>query len=279
MKVVNSHGGGSFLVWTLVVQLVLCGSGVYTADSTKNCTLLNESASERKVLNRLESLAHKNFTAETTIGADSYTYVFQLCGDAGGVSGAGVIQYENKKTETKPTVIGMYNATQAIGGSDWVMLIYTHGDRYDGHCSKELRKAMIMISCNKKVDVGQLKVVLEERQKLQDCFYLFELDSSSMCEVLESHISAGSIILIIGFCLLAVYLIGGFLYQRLIVGAKGMEQFPNYAFWVEVGNMTADGCDFVCRSQNREDGRAYRGVATEPLEEEPEERDDHLLPM
>lgn len=128
-----------------------------------------------------------------------------------------------------------------------------------------------------------------------------------------------------GLCLVAVYLIGGFLYQRLIVGAKGMEQFPNYTFWVEFGNLTAvsaaisfgvwhqemhhptwvnkagvkmplkmwlhinsqhifpppsqDGCDFVCRSRNREEPPAYRGVATEPLEEEPEERDDHLLPM
>ncbi|KAM8869894.1 cation-dependent mannose-6-phosphate receptor [Spinachia spinachia] len=278
MKVINIPGGGSFLVWTLVVQLVLCGSGVYAADGTKSCKLMKESDSERKVLNRLETLAHKNFTAETTIGSESYTYVFQLCGDAGGVSGAGVIQYE-KKTESKPTVIGMYNATQAIGGSDWVMLIYNNGDKYDAHCSKEMRKATIMISCNKKVDVGQLNVVLEDRERTKDCFYLFELDTSALCETVESHISTGSIILIIGFCLLAVYLIGGFLYQRLIVGAKGMEQFPNYAFWLEAGNMMADGCDFVCRSRNREDAPAYRGVATESLEEEPEERDDHLLPM
>nr|XP_040021763.1 cation-dependent mannose-6-phosphate receptor [Gasterosteus aculeatus aculeatus] len=278
MKMIDIPDGGSFLLWTLVVQLVLCGSGVYAADGTKSCKLRDESESERKVLNRLETLAHKNFTAEYTIGSESYTYVFQLCGDAGGVSGAGVIQY-NKKTPSIPTVVGMYNATQAIGGSDWVMLIYNNGDRYDGHCSKEPRKATIMISCNKKVDVGEMKVVLEERQKSQDCFYLFELDSSALCEVVESHISAGSIILIICFCLLAAYLIGGFLYQRLIVGAKGMEQFPNYAFWLEAGNMMADGCDCVCRSRNREDAPAYRGVATESLEEEPEERDDHLLPM
>uniref|UniRef100_H3DLT1 Mannose-6-phosphate receptor (cation dependent) n=2 Tax=Tetraodon nigroviridis TaxID=99883 RepID=H3DLT1_TETNG len=82
-----------------------------------------------------------------------------------------------------------------------------------------------------------------------------------------------------GFSLLTVYLIGGFLYQRLIVGAKGMEQFPNYAFWVEVGNLAADGCDFVCRSRNREEVPAYRGVSSEPSEEDQEERDDHLLPM
>lgn len=277
MKVVNSQGGGPFLVWTLVVQLILCGSGVYTSDGTKNCKLLSEA--ERNVLNRLEPLAHRNFTAEIKNGSESYTYVFQLCGDAAGVPKAGVVQFENQKTESKPTVIGLYGATEAIGGSDWVMLIYRDGDNYDQHCSKEKRKAMVMISCDRKTDAGQMTVVREDRDRLQDCFYLFELDSSAVCPALESHISTGSIILIIGFCLLAVYLIGGFLYQRLIVGAKGMEQFPNYAFWVEFGNLTADGCDFVCRSRNREEAPAYRGVASEPLEEEPEERDDHLLPM
>ena len=41
-----------------------------------------------------------------------------------------------------------------------------------------------------------------------------------------------------------------------------------------------DGCDFVCRSRPREEAPTYRGVATEPMdEEEQEERDDHLLPM
>lgn len=276
---VSRQDGGPFLVWTLVIQLVLCGSGVYTSDGTKNCKLLKESDSERSVLNRLEPLVHKNFTAEIVDGSESYTYVFQLCGDAAGIPGAGVVQFDSKKMENKPTVIGMYNATQAIGGSDWVMLIYRDGDRYDGHCSKEMRKAMIMISCDKSVNTDRMKVELEDRQRGQDCFYLFELDSSAMCEIPKSQLSTGSIILIIGFCVLAVYLIGGFLYQRLIVGAKGMEQFPNYAFWVEVGNLTADGCDFVCRSRNREEAPAYRGVTTEPLEEEPEERDDHLLPM
>lgn len=54
---------------------------------------------------------------ETKKGEESYTYVFQLCGDAGGVQGAGVVQVDNKKTENKQTVIGMYNSTQAIGGS------------------------------------------------------------------------------------------------------------------------------------------------------------------
>jgi hypothetical protein len=47
----------------------------------------------------------------------NYTYVFQLCGDADGVKGAGVIQ---KKTGVKdPTIVGRYNSTKAYGGSEY----------------------------------------------------------------------------------------------------------------------------------------------------------------
>lgn len=60
-----------------------------------------------------------SFTVEEKSGDESYTYVFQLCGDAEGVPGAGLIQVNSKKTK-KPTVIGMYNATQAIGGSKYL---------------------------------------------------------------------------------------------------------------------------------------------------------------
>uniref|UniRef100_A0A8C6Z9S0 Cation-dependent mannose-6-phosphate receptor n=1 Tax=Nothoprocta perdicaria TaxID=30464 RepID=A0A8C6Z9S0_NOTPE len=43
--------------------------------------------------------------------------------------------------------------------------------------------------------------------------------------------------------------------------------------------LTADGCDFVCRSKPRNAPAAYRGVGDDQLGEESEERDDHLLPM
>ena len=36
-----------------------------------------------------------------------------------------------------------------------------------------------------------------------------------------------------------LYLIGGFIYQRLVVGAKGWEQLPNYSFWQDFGNLQA----------------------------------------
>lgn len=43
---------------------------------------------------------------------------------------------------------------------------------------------------------SKLEVGLEEREKEENCFYLFELDTSSVCPVIESKLSTGSIILI-----------------------------------------------------------------------------------
>ena len=36
-----------------------------------------------------------------------------------------------------------------------------------------------------------------------------------------------------------MYFIGGFLYKRFVLGAKGLEQIPNYKFWEDFGNLQA----------------------------------------
>lgn len=64
-----------------------------------------------------------SFTGESNHEKESYTYVFQLCGDAGGIPGAGVIQIDNKKKDNKPIVIGTFNLTQAIGESKFNIFI------------------------------------------------------------------------------------------------------------------------------------------------------------
>ncbi|KAG9344927.1 hypothetical protein JZ751_009467 [Albula glossodonta] len=279
------------LTLTSAVLLVLLAEKAQGSENTKSCKLIEESETARKVVSRLEPITNR-----------TYTYLFQVCGNAGQTADGAVVQ---KSDDGNEIVIGKYTAMEAFGGSDWVMLIYTDGSAYGEHCNKEKRRAIVMISCERGITAvrkaqgaggdeyagceectltpahcGDLSVVVEEREKLNNCFYLFELDSSAVCPPIPSHLSAGSILLIVGFSLLAVYLIGGFLYQRLVVGAKGMEQFPHLTFWQEIGSLTADGCDFVCRCRgSQEEPPTYRGVATEPLGEEPEERDDHLLPM
>ncbi|KAM3912862.1 cation-dependent mannose-6-phosphate receptor isoform 1-T2 [Leptodactylus fuscus] len=247
------------------------------AADADNCKLNGdqESASERAVLERLAPL--KNMRFETT--HEEYTYKFVVCGGVNGSKSTydGLIQ--NKTAKSEITVVGRINDTTVFNGTDWIMLIYGSGEQYDSHCGKEPRKAMIMISCNKKTLASDFMIVHEERDKSKECFYLFEMDSSVACPVEESHLSVGSILLIVFAVLVGIYIIGGFLYQRFVVGAKGMEQFPNITMWKELGNLVADGCDFVCRSQPRSSETAYRGVGDDQLGEEPEERDDHLLPM
>ncbi|XP_065126144.1 cation-dependent mannose-6-phosphate receptor [Paramisgurnus dabryanus] len=267
------------LTMRIITPLFLLLGGVRGKDNVENCKLILGSDSEKKVLRLLEPLTEQNFTLRVEDGKEvkeKYTYIFRVCGDVAGMPYAGLVQLKDDGTKVR---IGNYDQTRVIGGSDWVLLIYEGGEKYDTHCSQGARKAMIMISCSKSTK-GDFSEVLEVRDMPQDCYYLFELDTSAVCPVIPSKLSAGSIFLIVVFCCLAAYITGGFVYQRLVVGAKGVEQFPNYAFWSEIGNLSADGCDFVCRSRgNREEPPTYRGVATEPLEDERDERDDHLLPM
>ncbi|XP_059791262.1 cation-dependent mannose-6-phosphate receptor isoform X1 [Balaenoptera ricei] len=248
----------------------------------KTCDLVGEkdkeSEKELALLKRLTPLFNKSFESTVGQGTDVYIYMFRVCREAGNhTSGAGLVQIN--KSNGKETVVGRLNKTQIFNGSNWIMLIYKGGDEYDSHCGKEQRRAVVMISCNRHTLADNFNPVFEERGKVQDCFYLFEIDSSLACSPEISHLSVGSILLVTFASLIAVYIIGGFLYQRLVVGAKGMEQFPHLAFWQDLGNLVADGCDFVCRSKPRNVPAAYRGVGDDQLGEESEERDDHLLPI
>ncbi|XP_069609953.1 cation-dependent mannose-6-phosphate receptor [Ranitomeya imitator] len=260
----------------------LAALSAVAAEIVDNCKLSSDkvSASEQALLNRLAPLKHRRFETTVKQGADSYTYTFVVCG--GVLNGSkstneGLVQ--NRTKDQSITVVGRINDTSIVNGTDWMLLTYKSGEPYDSHCASEPRKAMIMISCNKKTLAEGFMMINEERDKESECFYLFEMDSSVACPPEESHLSVGSILLIVFAVLIAVYIIGGFLYQRFVVGAKGMEQFPNITLWKELGNLVADGCDFVCRSQPRSSETAYRGVGDDQLGEEPEERDDHLLPM
>ncbi|XP_042557456.1 cation-dependent mannose-6-phosphate receptor [Dipodomys spectabilis] len=248
----------------------------------KTCDLVGEkekeSQKELALLKRLDPLFNKSFESTVGQGADSYLYIFRVCREASNqTSGAGLVQI-NKSTG-KETVVGRLNETQIFNGSNWIMLIYKGGDEYDNHCGREQRRAVVMISCSRHTLADNFTPVSEERGKVQDCFYLFEMDSRLACAPEASRLSVGSILLLTFASLAAVYVTGGFLYRRLVVGAKGMEQLPHLAFWQDLGNLVADGCDFVCRSKPRHAPAAYRGVGDDQLGEEPEERDDHLLPM
>ncbi|XP_013930462.1 PREDICTED: cation-dependent mannose-6-phosphate receptor isoform X2 [Thamnophis sirtalis] len=254
----------------------------------KTCDLLGEreqeSSKELALMNRLKPLFNQSFETESKTNEGHYIYRLRICREVfHNMSNSGLVQIS--KTDNQEKVIGRINETHLANGTTWIMLIYQGGDPYEGHCTKEPRKALVMIICNRTTLAARFTMVAEEREKIKQCSYVFELESSLACPPEElhqnahHHLSIGSILLITLSSLIAVYIIGGFLYQRLIVGAKGMEQFPHFAFWQDLGNLVADGCDFMCRSKPQNVPAAYRGAGDDQLGEESEEQDDHLLPM
>lgn len=159
------------------------------------------------------------------------------------------------------------------------MIKYTGGEKYRSHCQQVARKAVVIVTCDPGVKPGTIRVIEEYRNstKTQDleCYYLFELNHDAACTVKPKQLSPGSIMLIILLVVGSVYLMLGFLYQRYMAGAKGLEQIPNYDFWKDCGSLQADGCNFMCRCSEARPTR-YKTMDDALADDD---RDDTLLPM
>eukprot|EP00794_Sanderia_malayensis_P015292 gene15292-16870_t len=248
-----------------------------------------------KVQERLDklttSLKDKLFTSQAhshkrTVGGktteDVYDYTLKVCTPDNDFRAA--YQVDVGKGNSKRVVIGQSNASYALGGTDWILIVYGDGQKYKSYCDKESRETWVKVICDKSGADTKLKVLEESRWRNDDktkigCYYLLELNHKAVCSAKESKLSGGAIFCIILFSLAVAYLLFGFLFQRFAKGAKGWEQIPNYTFWRKVGNMSADGCDFVCRRPDRPTG-SYKGMADAlDIDTSDDEHDDHLLPM
>lgn len=77
--------------------------------------------------------------------------------------------------------------------------------------------------------------------------YKFTLRSPHACLVLNGGLSAGSVLLILFFVAVLVYVIGGVLFLRFYRGASGVEMIPNYEFWKDFPFLVKDGMVFTFR--------------------------------
>ncbi|XP_065060904.1 cation-dependent mannose-6-phosphate receptor-like isoform X2 [Rhopilema esculentum] len=239
-------------------------------------------------LNKITSdLSDKNFvsedhkhTREGSSDTDVYDYTLQLCTTDDKYGAV----YQIDKTQNKKTLLGMSNASFALGGTNLILIVFKDGKQYNSFCDKQKREAWLQIVCDKSGKKPQFKVIEESRWKngspKKGCYYLFELNHKDACSPEESKgLGGGAIFMIVMVSLFAAYLGFGFLYQRFVRGAKGVEQMPNYTFWRAFGNLTADGCDFVCRRPDHPASH-YKGMADAlDIDTSDDEKDDHLLPM
>ncbi|XP_068700448.1 cation-dependent mannose-6-phosphate receptor-like [Montipora foliosa] len=212
---------------------------------------------------------------------DDYKYKIAVC-QRNTLEQAAVQQMGLKwKPDRGWLTVGTYPNAHVTGGTDWLMVKYFGGEKYHTHCSGVGRMAIVLVTCDPGTQRGSIKVIEEYRNGTKgkddpmECYYLFELNHDAACTEKAKQLSPGSIMLIILLVVGLVYLILGFLYQRFMAGAKGLEQIPNYDFWKDCGSLQADGCNYMCRCSEAHPTR-YKAMDDALADDD---RDDTLLPM
>lgn len=271
-------------MFVIFFSLYIC----VTFCSGDECSFPKDS-SKHDAISRLKPLMGNRYSVDDygpDDSDDSYFYYIGICTspreiDTANTDPIGATQISKKSKSVK--ALGRYDNADIKGGTSWVMLEYSEGDSYTSHCSHGKRRIVIMIICDENESKGKTRLIEENTNKSADCYYLFEIDHAAVCPkaVESSSMGTASIVFIIILVVLVLYFSIGVGYQRYVVGAKGIEQIPNFSFWRYLGNLQADGCNYICRCAFiSEESKPYRPVASENIESEDDHRiDDNLLPM
>ncbi|XP_069111001.1 cation-dependent mannose-6-phosphate receptor-like [Argopecten irradians] len=164
-----------------------------------------------------------------------YNYVFSPCiytgTPCGDLRSDVAICQETKNTPPETYVVGTQSSVKFSGNPD------------DG-------SLQIQYSANPRV--GQVSVVCSDEEASfvhisnpNLTTYSFQLKTKYACK--PSGLSPGSVMLIIFFVLLLVYIIGGILFMRYVRKAQGVEMIPNREMWAELPLLIKDGILFVSR--------------------------------
>ncbi|XP_047137915.1 cation-dependent mannose-6-phosphate receptor isoform X1 [Hydra vulgaris] len=274
----------TFFVFLIILMLInesklICP--VWIGEAGHNYNIKERFDAVRKDSNKL-TVTHVHSRSKSSEKDDIYDYTLTFCGDEGTNA---VLQEDASKN--KKSIGKIDNSSILVGGEDILLLMYHHGDPYhsNGHCNGISRNAWVILRCEDQGEKPVFKVVEEGRYKgvlltETPCYYLFEYNHPGACSnfVKPIKLSPGAIFCIIFIGIAAAYLVFGIIYKRFVLGAKGFEQIPNFAFWRKIGNASADGCDFVCRRQ--EEVSAYKGMTNAlDIESNDREIDEGLLPM
>uniref|UniRef100_A0A1B6JUC5 MRH domain-containing protein n=1 Tax=Homalodisca liturata TaxID=320908 RepID=A0A1B6JUC5_9HEMI len=200
---------------------------------------------KQELLHRIDSLKSQRFGASS----GGFTYTVMICSEIS-KNQPNAAATKGHGGDKNSLVIGRFNDTHIVGGSEWILLTYASGDvlNKSDHCNNTAMRTSIMITCNR--GSNQVLFALDDDDAVGDCQVTFTLKTPVVCSNTPHGLSKGSV-----FCVLVVtggmmYLIMGVAYRRIMTGAQGIEQIPHYYFWRDLGNLQADGCNFVCRKGN-----------------------------
>ncbi|XP_064613656.1 uncharacterized protein LOC135477470 [Liolophura sinensis] len=87
---------------------------------------------------------------------------------------------------------------------------------------------------------------LKYLQEKPTTYYMFEFHTNLVCLPAPVNLSTGSVMVILFFVFLVIYLVGGVLFLRIARGAQGAEMIPNREFWLDFPLLVKEGVYFVC---------------------------------
>ncbi|XP_078374097.1 cation-dependent mannose-6-phosphate receptor-like isoform X1 [Oculina patagonica] len=215
-----------FLVCLSLCTLFLFSAEAATTREPTSCPQ-HQGSDPSDVNERVKKLAGQDvYYAED----DDYKYKISICAENKEEDRA-VLQHGKKWPDGKWITVGQYKDAHVTGGADWLMIKYFHGEKYSHHCNGLERIGVVLVTCDPGEQRGEIKVIEEYRDETKDgstnpleCYYLFALNHDAACTESKYQSSPWFIVLIILVVLETLYIILGFIYQRYVAQAKGLEQ-------------------------------------------------------
>lgn len=105
------------------------------------------------------------------------------------------------------------------------------------------RTTNVTLVCSPDAVEPKLEVKGEVRPELYEMTLITKCACPDMCN--SDHLSPGSVLVIIFFIFVSLYLLLGIIHSSLTRGAHGIELIPHYEFWSDFPLLVRDGCVFV----------------------------------
>jgi len=178
-------------------------------------------------------------TVSAQDGGGFWSYDSSICGSTV-PCGSGVTTGYCQVSADTQNLIGAFSGVDGglADGSDGARLQYTGGTGG--------RFGYLAIKCNKEATGKPLNVQAFAPKETTDPYFM-TMEHASACGKPggKSKISPGSVILILFFVLIVVYLAAGIAYNALKNGERGLQMIPQYEFWSQFPFLIVDGFKFI----------------------------------
>ncbi|KAF8445171.1 mannose-6-phosphate receptor binding domain-containing protein [Terfezia claveryi] len=149
--------------------------------------------------------------------------------------------------------VGQASSTLLLRGKK-LILEYTHGSPCSSAVPGFNKSAIISFLCDRELGSGKADVAYVG--EASDCSYFFEIRTLHACATIqtpdgEEGLSPLAIFAVICLVFLAVYCVGGCVYQRTVMNARGWRQVPHYHTWARMATELGNCCGGLRRGAVR----------------------------